>query len=96
MGHNDRISVNSKKNLKNTIFAFEKRLKDFEEDFNNHPKQKANLLTQIGTTFFRIKQRRKGLFYFRQMLKCNCDFIYKVKMLLQLIKAILRARIYLS
>lgn len=93
VGHIDRISINSIKNLKNAIFALEKRLEDFEEDFSKYSYQKANVLAKIGTICFMTAQNRKAFSYFRQMMQCNCDVVYKSKLVLQFITHILKSTV---
>jgi|GEM_PF-797358 len=90
VGHEDRISVDSRKNLKDAIFALGKRLKDFEEDFSKYPNQKANVLAKIGTTCFMTGQIRKGSSCFRRIMQGDSDIIYKSKLIFQSIKSFLK------
>ena len=90
VGHEDRISVDSGKNLKNAIFALEKRLKDFEKDFSKYPNQNANVLAKIGTTCFMTGQVRKGFSCFRRIMQSDGDVAHKAKLVFQTIKSILK------
>jgi len=83
VGHADRISINSRKNLENVIVALEKRLQDFEEDFVRYPEQTANVHSKIGRTCFEIGQYRKGLAYYWKMLKSGARATYKMRLLYQ-------------
>lgn len=87
-GHADRISVNSVKNLKNAAIAFEERLASFKEDFDKYPRQKATVLTKLGTTYIQTGQTKKGLYCLGNMLRCKVGWLHKCELLYRTAKGL--------
>lgn len=81
IGHDDRISVVSRTNLRNAILAFEKRLQVFSKDFDKYPRQKATVLAKLGTTYLQTGQTKKGLYCLGNMLRCNVGWLHKCELL---------------
>ncbi len=80
VGHPDRISVNSDKNLRNAIHAFEKRLKTFHGDFERHPAKKANVLAEIALYQYKVGEMKRFLTNFGKALRCNTNFPQKFQL----------------
>lgn len=82
LGHGDRISVNSKENIRNVVWALEKRLKDFEGEFRRHPRQEANVMAKISVNAFKIGQLRKGIAFLWRTAKSGASWRDKVHLLI--------------
>ena len=68
VGHEDRITLNSSKNLKNEINSYLKRLEKFKSDFECHTNQKANIFTKISISYLKLGELRKSLNFLRSAI----------------------------
>lgn len=71
VGHADRLSVPSRKNLLNGVKALDVRLKLFKEDFEKDQNAFSNVLFRIGTLYFLAGQPSKGLRYMLRAIGKN-------------------------
>lgn len=84
VGHPDRISVQSRKNLLDGIKELRKRLDTFRDDYRNCYKAWSNILFAIGLSYIKAGMLRKGIvFLVRAFLKDplngrSCLFVPKV------------------
>jgi glycosyltransferase involved in cell wall biosynthesis len=90
VGHADRISVNSRENLRHAMFALEKRLKDFAGDFAHHPQQEACVMAQIAINAFKTGQFRKGIAFLSCMARSGASWRHKACLLLKVAKSIVK------
>jgi len=88
--HVGRVSTDSKGNLENVVWALEKRLEDFQEEFEMYPIQKANVFAHAGVTSFKTGQYRKGLAYYWNLIHCEVGWKRKARLLFQAIKAFIK------
>lgn len=88
INHADRISINSKNNLKNAIKAFEKRLQVFHADFCKFPVQKSNVLAQITVTYLKVGQLKNGCCYLKKMLCCHSGSVHKIMLMYKIAREI--------
>lgn len=54
VGHDDRITLNTPKNLKNEIDSYLKRLEFFEKDFEKYKLQKSNINFKISISYLKL------------------------------------------
>lgn len=98
VGHEDRISINSEKNMRNVIHALKKRLVDFESDFEKYTDQKANVLYNIGAHYFKIGEYIEAINYFKKSILCKKDLKQKFIILMRtgrlIISCLLKRRHY--
>ncbi|MFC1603526.1 glycosyltransferase family 2 protein [Planctomycetota bacterium] len=81
IGHEGRISENTRENLKAEIYAYERRLEYFREDFEKHPHQQANVLAKVAMSSFGIGEIRKGLASLSRMFRTKTSLFHKCKLL---------------
>jgi glycosyltransferase involved in cell wall biosynthesis len=82
VGHADRITVNSIKNLLAALYAIDKRLEIFAEDFKKYPDIKTNLLGRCLTYSIKAKRPDKAIGYFFQILRMKPGLFKFSKVLL--------------
>ena len=87
VGHKDRISLNSVKNLKASIPAYEKRLQIFKDDFERHPVQKANVFAKLATTYIQTAQLRAALRYTWRMMRIQISLAHRIQLLYQCVRS---------
>lgn len=80
IGHPDRISVNSNKNLKDSIIGLEDRLQLFKDDFDKFPKQKASHMEVLATVYLQTAQYKKAVTYFLKIVRSQTTLRYKLKL----------------
>jgi glycosyltransferase involved in cell wall biosynthesis len=66
--HEDRISVNSKENLRNVIKAKKTRLRKFSDDFSQYPVLHTRVLMQIAKEYWQVRQPINAIQWFRKSL----------------------------
>jgi len=93
VGHEDRISVNSKNNLKNALLALEKRLELFHDDFTTHPNQKSNVHSFISVTSFQVGEYKKSLAYLTQIITSDISTKQKINLFWRIFKSITRSMV---
>jgi glycosyltransferase involved in cell wall biosynthesis len=86
----DRISVNSKKNLRNVVFALEKRLDDFAKDFERYPEQKASVMANISSHGFKTGQLSKGITFLGRVIGSEGSWHHKMQLLFRIGKSIIK------
>tara|TARA_B100000989_G_scaffold200473_1_gene151550 strand:- start:12743 stop:13630 length:888 start_codon:yes stop_codon:yes gene_type:complete len=94
VGHEDRITLNSPKNLKNEINSYLKRLEKFKSDFECYTNQKANIFTKISISYLKLGELKKSLNFLRSAIllsKFNkASFLHIKKFSKELIIQIIR------
>lgn len=92
VGHPDRITVDSKRNLRNAARAYEARLALFARELEDLPEQRANILARLGTAYLQTGQWRAGFAALGRMLSCPTGRRQRLRNLLHSLK---RAAVYL-
>lgn len=90
IGHSDRISIDSPKNLRNVVFALESRLQTFKKDFQKHQTQKGQVLQILSITCFKIQDHSKGIHYAREILRCKISTWIKMRLLMRLSMGVMK------
>jgi len=88
VGHEDRITINNPKNLKNEISSYKKRLEKFEDDFNFYPNKKANIFFKISISFLKLSEIKNSFNYFFKAIRVSNSLRNKCLILLKFIKPI--------
>ena len=86
VGHSDRISINSVRNLKNCAIALEKRLRTFKDDFEKFAGQKAVVLERLGTAYMNTGQLKKGIGCLWKMLGCDVNLCEKTRLVFRAVR----------
>ena len=89
VGHMDRISVNSVKNLKNVIHALKKRLVKFEAELEVYPDKKAIIFYKIGVNHFKLGRYAEALSNIRKSISYKKNYTQKLMICLKIIRLIL-------
>ena len=71
VGHDDRITLNTTKNLKNEIDSYLRRLEFFEKDFEKYKIQKSNINFKISISYMKLGNLLYSLKYLSIALKLN-------------------------
>ena len=90
VGHEDRITVNNPKNLKNEISSYKERLEKFKTDFNSYPNKKANIFLKISISYLKLSQFKNTFMYFLNALKVSSSLSNKFSIGITMIKAIIK------
>lgn len=86
VGHGDRITGQGKRSQENGLFALEKCLMDFREDFDKHLDAQAEHLCRIVHFCIMTDNYGKCLLYFRQMVHCKINPSKKMRLLVRVAK----------
>jgi len=89
IGHENRISVNSHKNINDEIIAFEKRLQFFKDDFDKHPFQKIVVYSKIVSSCLNCGNFNKCFHYFKGVLKSDITFKQKVSLIYKILNSLM-------
>lgn len=94
IGHEDRITVNNSKYINAEIFAFEKRLQYFKDDFDRHPCQKMAVYSKIVLSCSKCGKLKKGLNYFKGVLESDITTKQKVLLIYRIWKGAITFYLY--
>ncbi len=86
-GHQDRMSIITKKNCKNAIFELKFRLEKYNKDFDKYPDEKEEVLLKIAGHYFFLFKIKKSVKYFILFFqtKSNKNFFQKIKLIIKFI-----------
>jgi len=82
VGHDDRITLNNPKNLKNEIHSYKERLEKFKTDFDKYPIKRSNILLKISISYLKLGRLIKSISYLFQALRLsffNLTFFNHIK-----------------
>ena len=86
IGHDDRISINSRRNLEAEIFAFERRLRIFENAFAKYPDRKTSVLCRIVSACLKTGHLAKAAAFTGKLFSTRSSLSYKMGRVWWLIK----------
>lgn len=81
VGHSDRISINSKKNLMNALPAFEKWLNIFKNSYKQYPDKELIILTRCFSYCLVAHEYKKALVYLNRSLNTKAKAFLKIKLI---------------
>lgn len=74
----DRISINTRKNMANVVLALEKRLESFALDFSNNQDKKVKVLIDASLAAIKSGQYLKGIGFLKRAMFCRTQANVKV------------------
>lgn len=74
VGHEDRITLNTKENLSNEIESYLIRLRKFKIDFKKYPQQKSNVLHKISISYLKKNNFSKSLIFLFKSIYISTSF----------------------
>jgi glycosyltransferase involved in cell wall biosynthesis len=93
VGHNDRLSIPSKRHLENRINAFKKWLVYFKSEYEKHPTKKANALAQIAEAYLYLGNYKLTCNYVIQIVNTSSCLGDKVAILGRILKVAIRSNV---